>query len=368
MGQSQRLFFPTRQLDRLREQRAALETAKADPSPDAKSPPTTAIAQAGGKEVIARCPERIKRKNIVFIASECHYDDFWWKMMFVAPGYSAAGGGGIPQRIDGGVAAGATPLVSLGLRWAELTTVAYVDQQYTRPEKLPIERLRDHFKHQIVVIKKTEDIFAVMNDLPEQEENGCQVKVKLQDVAFFSHGLPSNITLNYENYPHIELTNYNYRRIKADAFVPDGRIYSYACRTGTYASSESFNNSADAEADKSLAQKLANYLNISVYAFMVRSHYRPVLRDPADSTAIAAALKSKRKGHELEILSLSAEHEALPHPGLGNGFWGLYGNSGEGTKGFALWRKQGARAMPVGHDTPTGLPQDLREYKPAGAP
>lgn len=277
------------------------------------------------------------------------------------------GGGWTPASIALSAAAAALS-GSLGLRWAELTTVAYVDKEYTRPEKLPLDTLREQLKHKIVVLKSTEDIFSTMNDLPELEENGCPVKVRLQDVAFFSHGVPSEIALNYDSYPDIDLTNHNYRKIKADAFVAGGRIYSYACRTGTYASGGSFKTLAQAEPEKSLAQRLANHLNVSVYAFMVRSTYRPVLRDPADSATIAATLKSKRDGHELEILSLSDEHEALPHPGLGGGFWGLYGNSKEGTKDFALWRKRGARAMPIGHDTPTGLPQDLREYKPAGAP
>ena len=93
------------------------------------------------------CPEGgiIRRKNIIFIGSEIHYDSFWWKMMFMAPGATAASGG-------------------RPLRPADLTTVAYVPEGYTTLERLPLDAVRTAFGHEIVRLASSADIATVMND------------------------------------------------------------------------------------------------------------------------------------------------------------------------------------------------------------
>jgi hypothetical protein len=299
------------------------------------------------------CPEGgiIRRKNIIFIGSEIHYDSFWWKMMFMAPGVTAASGG-------------------RPLRPADLTTVAYVPEGYTTLERLPLDAVRTAFGHEIVRLASSADIATVMNDLPDSEENGCPVHVRLQDVVFFSHGLPSQITLNYDgNGAAVTLDRGNLPTIRADAFVADGRLYSYACRTGNSSWWESFSSDAEAHPENSLAQRMADRFQITVYAFLTRTLYRDVLREPADSATLVQRLRDQRDGHELEVIPLSDEHEALPHPGLAEtgSSWLGTGARGERTNGFALWRRNGARALPVGASSPTGLSTSIRTFTPSSA-
>jgi len=294
------------------------------------------------------CP-RIRKKNIIFIGSEMHYDSFWWKMMFMAPGIAAATGSG-------------------PLRPADETTIAYVPEGYTYLERLPLDGVANSLGHSIVRLLSSADIATVMNDLPESEEDGCPVQVKLQDVVFFSHGLPSQITLNLDgDSGAVTLDRDNLSAIRADAFVPEGKIHSYACRTGNASWWESFSSDDGAHPEDSLAQRMADHFDIKVRAFLTRTLYRDVLRDPADSAALASTLKAQRDGHESEVISLSDEHEALPHPDLaerGNAWLGT-GPRGEGTNGFALWRRAAAREMPVGADTPSGLSNRMRTFSPS---
>ena len=83
-----------------------------------------ATAVAGGKDTTSGCKDVILRENIIVIASEMHYDSFWWKMMFMATGIAAAQGAGG------------------GARSAHKMTVAYVDVGYTNHEKLALEALK----------------------------------------------------------------------------------------------------------------------------------------------------------------------------------------------------------------------------------
>ncbi len=294
-----------------------------------------------------RCPAAVKRKNIIFIGSEHHYDSFWLKMMFIAPGYTTAKGGG-------------------PLRPADLTTVAYVNDAYTFLEKLPLETLREKHGCKLVTLASSDDIIAAMNDTADVEENGRKFAVKLQDVVFFTHGLPSEITLNFEGSYAVTLDRTNLKKIRSDIFVDGGSIWSYACRTGNASLAPSFTSDAGAKPRESLAQKMAERFDVTVHAFISRSFYGKVIRDPALSDVIAKLVRDKREGHEHEVLNLSNAYEALPHPGLaetGSAFWGT-GPIGEGTNGFALWYKAGALGMPGSGDTPKGLTPGLIEFKP----
>lgn len=291
------------------------------------------------------CPRRIKRKNIIFIGSEMSYDSFWLKMMFVAPGYTTGKNQG-PIRV------------------ADLTTVAYVAEGYTFLEKLPLDQLRAKYGCTVLKINSSVDIIAAMNDTPEIPDGDCVAQVKLQDVVFFSHGLPSAITLNYHGSTDVTLDRSNLAGVRSDVFVDDGTIWSYACRTGNASVNEFFTSDAGASPKDSLAQKMADRFKVTVYAFISRSSYGNVLRDPAYSDNIVSALKSQREGRETQVINLSEHHEALPHPGLAEHGTRWTGPIGEGTNGFALWRKEGARAMPIAGDTPSGLSRKLIEFKP----
>jgi hypothetical protein len=286
----------------------------------------------------------IRRENVIFIGSEMSYDLFWLKMMFISAAYVTSRG--------------------MGLRPADKNTVAYVDVGYTKLEKLTLDYLKDKAGFTIVKITNSRDIVNHFNTRPEMEEDGKKVKFLLQDVVFFSHGLPGQINFNYKGESAIDLTTDNYSTIRKDVFVPDGCIYSYACRTGVSAWWESFESDNDAGLENSLAQKMANHFKVQVHAFLTRSFYGNVLREPADSSTIAATLKEARKTQKGSVIQIPPAHEALPHPGLADrGSW-FHGPKQEGTNEYALWRKGGGIRLPSSHETPKGLSPGMHVFTP----
>ena len=283
-----------------------------------------------------------KTENIIFIGSEMWYDSFWLKMMFVGAAYAKVN----------------------KLRAADKKTVAFVDVGYTHLEKMAVERFRDKHGFEIVKLASSADIVALMN---KDREN-----YKLLDVAFFSHGVIDAISMNYHQDTRVRLDKDNYFDVNKNAFAANGRIYSYACRTGVSVEAEHFASEADAKPERSLAQRMATHFDIEVHAFLRRSHYGGVLRDASQSNAITSTLNQGREKSEGSVIQIPPDHEALPHTGLadkGTNKWYWHsGAKGEGTNGYALWRREGGIRLPVGGDGPTGLGADMRVFKPVAKP
>jgi hypothetical protein len=294
---------------------------------------------------VAPCPREpvIRRENVVFVGSEMSYDSFWLKMMFISAAYV-------------GVRAGAR------FRSADKKTIAYVDVGYTRAEKLTLDYLRSELSFNIVRLSDSADVVKYINERPESVEDDRSVRHLLQDVAFFSHGLPGVIKLNYSSSPAVDFSASELASVRPGVFVPDGRVYSYACRTGVSRYSESFSSDQEAGMEDSLAQKMANHFKVEVHAFLRRSFYGNVLREKKDSSVIATALKEARKTQEGKVIQISAEHEALPHPGLASGWFS--GARREGTSEYALWRKAGGIRLPGPADTPEGLSAGMHVFLP----
>lgn len=303
-----------------------------------------ATAVAGGKDTTSGCKDVILRENIIVIASEMHYDSFWWKMMFMATGIAAAQGAGG------------------GARSAHKMTVAYVDVGYTNHEKLALEALKSGGVN-LLKVKSKDDLIKHVNTRPEKLQGKCQVKYLVQDMLFFSHGYPGIIDLNYQGSPSIKLDAGAFKSMSKASFVPDGRIFSYACRTGNGSLWESFDNDEACSPETSLAQQMADHFQLEVHAYLTRSDYAMVLRDKSESENIAKTLKEARKTQEGSVIPIPPEHEGLPHPGLADG-WTSFGPKKEGTNAYALWRKHAARSMPVAGTTPTGLTRAMRVFKP----
>jgi hypothetical protein len=196
----------------------------------------------------------------------------------------------------------------------------------------------------------------------------------LQDVVFFSHGTPGGIFLNYDGGSDVDFTYSELYSTDADAFVPDGLIVSYACRTGNDSYSEHFANDAEAHPQNSLAQMMADHFEIKTKAFLTRSDYGRVLREKDhpplkdDSSRISGMMKNARSpDHGVRIgdpIDLPPEHEARPHPGLGVSHWSS-GAEKEGTDNYALWRKSGGIRLPESAPTPKGLSRGLRVFTPS---
>lgn len=286
----------------------------------------------------------ILKENIIFIGSEEYYDNFWNKMIFIATGFTMGDRG-------------------LKLRKADKKTIALVDVDYTKLEKGPLEILKKRHGFNIVTVCDYSAVTSYINNRPENQKDGRPVKTLIQDVAFFCHGLPKELRLNYRGSgPDIKITNDNLSSIKQNVFVKDGRIYSYACRTGVSSWKEKFDSDAEAGLENSLAQKMADHFRVEVHAFLRRTFYGEVLREKNDSKRISDTLKKARKTREGQVIDIPPVHEGLPHPWLG-GLFGI-GSQKEGTFGYALWRKAGAIRMPFAAKTPEGLSRSMRRFRP----
>ena len=278
-------------------------------------------------------------ENIIFIGSEMYYNSFWWKMMFIATGFSI-----VDRKIQ--------------LRSAFKNTIVFADIEYTWQEKfLSIGLLRLRRQDLNLNIKSIHDTNEVINYINNRDNEVGGILI--QDIFFFCHGVPGRLALNFNNSPDIDITIDNLPSINANVFSPDGLIYSYACRTGISRSGKTFQNDGDAEPENSLAQKMANHFRVNVYAFLTRTDYGEVLRIKGDSERISTTLKNTRSTMEGEIIQIPPDHETLPHPGLGG--WGEWR---EGTDKYALWRKQGAIEIPSSGSTPIGLSKGMKLFTP----
>lgn len=100
----------------------------------------------------------------------------------------------------------------------------------------------------------------------------------LQSMSFFCHGLPGSLEFGY-HLPaaiNMSLTCSNLKKMKSSIFAKNGRIDSYACRTGMgnlqdYAIENVIQVSPEPEI--SLAQKMADYFHVPVGAYIHRSSY-----------------------------------------------------------------------------------------------
>ncbi|MGP9513952.1 MULTISPECIES: hypothetical protein [unclassified Psychrobacter] len=286
-----------------------------------------------------------KTENIIFIGSEMHYDLFWLKMMFVAASY---------------------PFVrSPKFRSCDKATIAYINKGYTRTEKLAIEGLKNEINANKVEFKAIDSKEGLMSILKNNRES-----FKLQDVAFFSHGLNGVITLNLDSSPTVNFTISDLASIPSNAFVSSGKFYSYACRTGLSDSillraKDSYDTLSEAKPEDSLAQKIANRFDIEVHAYYKRTSYANVIRNRSESESIVASLQEKREEEpQKSILNLSQTYQALKHDGLAEtGILFLTGGRGEGTNGYALWRNAGGQALPTAAESPTGLPSNMEIFR-----
>ncbi len=303
-------------------------------------------------QVTQECP--CKKENIIILGSEQYYNSFWLKMMFMAPVFSSAAGYKLPPH------------------WkpADKTTVLYVRHGYVKAELLALEWLHDNHNVNLKPLNSIGQLAAYLNNRTYDGE-----EYKIRNLVFFGHGLTDKIALNFWKSPSMDFKKKDIDAISSSAFDKNGAVYSYACRTGTSIDRKHFETPQQAEPQNSLAQYMADHFGVKTYAFMTRTLFKQCIRNPGDSNAIVTSLVEKRKTQEGQTIAISEEHEGLPHPGTGHtvsvfgapidppGAFG--GGEREGTSDYALWRKQGARYLPVGGETPTGLPNTMRVFHPA---
>jgi hypothetical protein len=291
-------------------------------------------ARANADDDCATCPD--KTENIIIVGSEFEYTDagFWLKCMFLACGFA--------------VAQGRTP--PPGWSTADRTTLLYVPLGYVRHELLALDWLRDNLGTNIVRCTSKAN---VLSHLRNRKVGGKTHKIK--NLVAFCHGLPGYFSLNYSG-PGDAMNIYgsDFERLPSDLFAPNGKVFSYACRTAV---STIFNGV--------LGQRIADHFGVTVRAYHRRTNYGAVMRQRSSSAALATALVAARKTQEGQKIALPPEHEAFPHPGMGNGVLGIWGASAEGTDDYALWRTAGAVSLPAEGTTPAGEPTGYATLTPA---
>jgi len=299
------------------------------------------VGEAGLKALIREAQEDAQRWGLMTVRGASML--IILKMMFIGAAYVIASRGRV-------------------FRPADKKTIAYVPLGYSKYERLTIELLRKFGGFAIVAIEDSDAIVKYINERPEYTEEGQPCKLLLQDVAFFSHGFPGWIALNYGDDPDVDFGKPQLDLCGTDVFVPGGRLYSYACRTGVSKTGGSFSSDAEAGLETSLAQQIANHFRIEVHAFLRRSFYGEVLRKKTDSKSIGAAVKAARATHNGQVIEIPPEHQAFPHPGLADGWFN--GARTEGTSEYALWRKAGGLVLPTAAETPSGLTEGMCVFKP----
>lgn len=322
------------------------------PTPPEVQPEPTFEQGSDISQISQGCP--CKKENIIVLGSEQYYKSFWLMMMFMSPVFSVAAGYKLPPQ----------------WKIADKTTILYVRNGYVRSELLALEWLRDNHDVNLVQLSNTGQFTAYLNNRMHDGE-----EYKVQHLVFLAHGLYNRLALNFWAGPDIDITKRDIDAIPASVFDRGGSVYSYACRTGTWVDQEEFTSVAQAEPQNSLAQYMADQFGVKVYAFLTRTLFKECIRDPADSASITESLVEKREAQEGQIIDISDEHQGLPHPGTGHTIFvrgypigppGPFGGGErEGTAEYALWRKKGARYLPVGGQTPRGLPNTMRVFDPA---
>ncbi len=202
-----------------------------------------------------------------------------------------------------------------------------------------------------IKIDSTKELIGYVNKGNNKVSRG---NIKIKEIKIFSHGLPSIFDFGLDgpdqNSQRFKVSHVS--QLKKDVFDSNAEIYSYACRTGNsdsrvIASVPGYSYGDDwltqVKPKESLAQKLANHLEISVYAFLRRSLYISTWDDKGDEKYIE---KYKQIDDETINGQIYRPHQ-----------WDE-----------ALWNPNGAYSKPTAAATPKGLPAKLYIFKKGEEP
>lgn len=347
---------------------------------------------------------------ILVVGTQYHNDTQGNKMMFFAQAVRTIKHG----FINGGEGAFQSTAI-------DKATLIYFKQGYNDEE---IQAVKDALAGENTTFKPIEKVEEMINYFNEpitpekrieKDKNGKEItktyKRKIQLVHFYAHGLPSKITFGYMmNSGSIErddsifhtdnidgpqtLSRDNINKIKPDHFATDAAIYSFACRTANTSYIEDFRpkngkqkgnvNFSEAipvevHPEVSLAQKLADQLNVTVYAYMTRTEYGKTWTDKSkipdthlkDETVeawqtIASQEKTNLKN---ELATISPADVIVPVIG-GLKLIKIGAKTSidvtqkmvSGSEEFALWHPDGAFQPVSGAGTPKGLDNKMNAF------
>jgi len=200
-----------------------------------------------------------------------------------------------------------------------------------------------------VNFKKINTVTDLINYLNKGDSKVIRGDVKISTIKVFAHGLPSifDFGLDGKNQLNQRFEIKHISEIKKESFVSSPIIHSFACRTGNLdnrpeASKKGYTYDSNwielVKPQESLAQKLADYFNATVYAYIKRSEYQSTW-DDKDNKAY------KNKYIQIEDEDLNGEAHRLHQ-------WDE-----------ALWNPQGAYAPPTAGTTPKGLPSQVYKFE-----
>lgn len=283
-----------------------------------------------------------EKENIIIVGSEVHENGVFTHMMFIAA---------------------AVNKIKSGLRAADNHVVAIIDNGYSNLEISVLELYRDKFDLELMIIKDINQLISLIN---RDRDN-----VKIQDLYFYAHGYPGTIDLNMDDFKKIKFNFEVVSRLNKNAFISGGIIHSFACRTGMKfdmrtLQKKQFNSDNEADPSGSFAMQMAKYFKVEVRAFLTRTLYRYVVRDPSKDSLIESELKQQRdKNGDNKVYSILGAYEGLPHPGISDGVLSFKAKFA-GVDGYTIWPKQGGLAQPISADDISGLTKGVRVFMPKG--
>lgn len=130
----------------------------------------------------------------------------------------------------------------------------------------------DFYEAEVVTIATAQELIDYVNSGKDR------AKSPVEHLSLFSHGVPLEIAFGYAlpQAAQMALTMENSTSLSPAAFTKTARVDSYACRTGMGNPEDHVSESAvqmSPQPEDSLAQLLANHLNVKLKAFITRSDY-----------------------------------------------------------------------------------------------
>ncbi|PJG84207.1 hypothetical protein [Conservatibacter flavescens] len=210
------------------------------------------------------------------------------------------------------------------------------EEGYTFNDKKIIEFSAKSKNTSLFFVKNVDELINILN----ARKNTCR---EIQEMEIYSHGLPGGIEFHYDiAYYYNEhiwikimkkdgtLNKTMIDKLDKKIFSKSARVRSYACRTGISEWNESFTNSNEAKPENSLAQYIADKLQVTVEAYEKRSLYDQTynVEDEEDEDILILEREKNDRNNGGPIMS------------------------------------DGAIKPPISGDTPRGLKDDLQTYFP----
>ncbi|MFP3593144.1 hypothetical protein [Chryseobacterium sp. SIMBA_038] len=274
-------------------------------------------------------------------------------------------------------------------KWKKVSLIYFNTVEPLKKKSYNQEEINEMKKSLLSKYSNTEIDYTEIKNVSEMINKINSYK-NIKALHFYSHGMPSKITFGLGhigdniNGPQT-FTFAEINKINKKIFTKDAQVHSYACRTGNnqedvmqddftpyytihyFAGKADFTEKhltkesaqkrykelkrgfsnvylyepstfpSDIHSEQSLAQKLAKYLGVSVFAFKTRSDYQPTWHG--------------------NFKKIEIDDETVEKGGfLGYKIW----QDGD----HALWNSTGALNGVKGGNTPKGLDNKLTEFKP----